>query len=219
MISVEWIYHYIRQDKQQGGSLYKHLRQGHKKRRCKYGRGKTPPIPDRVSIHHRPSEVEKKQQIGHWEGDLVVCSKGREVLITLVERVSKFTLMAKAPSKQAISVARTMKKMIFPYRKAFQSITLDNGGEFYQYQKVKKKFRIDFYFADPYSSWQRGLNENTNGLIRQFIPKKTPLESFSDKQIYDIQKNINKRPRKDLNYKNPLNIFANFVSQKIALAT
>jgi len=204
-ISHERIYQFIREDKYQGGDLYTHLRQGSKKRRKKYGsksstRGQ---IKDRVSISKRPKVVDKKKRVGDWEGDSVVSRNNSTSLVTLVERKTKFTLIGRVPDRKAPTVERAMKDVMKPYKKHSYTITLDNGKEFANHQGVSKGLGVNIFFADPYSSWQRGLNENTNGLIRQYFPKKTDFKKVSDEEVLRVQEDLNNRPRKSLNFQTP----------------
>ena len=204
-ISHESIYKYIAKDKLHGGNLYKCLRQGHRRRRKVYGskhntRGI---IKDRVSIKDRPNIVDRKCRIGDWEADTVVSRQSKTVLITLVERKTKLTLIKKVPNKTAQVVSEGIIKLLIPYKSKVHTITFDNGKEFAKHKLIKEQIQADIYFADPFSSWQRGLNENTNGLIRQYLPKKTDFSKVSEEDIQNIENALNNRPRKTLDYCSP----------------
>ena len=180
-LSHERIYRHVRTDCQAGGTLYTHLRQGHKKRKKRYGkpdsRGQ---IRDRVSIEKRPEGVEKKSRIGDWEIDLVVGRKQQGALVTLVERRLSYTVIGKGATKQAEEVATTTLGLLEPQQEHTHTITADNGKEFAAHQRISRRLQAQVYFAHPYHSWERGLNENTNGLIRPYFPKGTDLEPVSD---------------------------------------
>lgn len=202
-ISHESIYRYIWNDKSKGGKLYKNLRHSKVKRRSRgKGKGRRGKIKNRVSIHDRPQEIERKVIAGHWEGDTVLGS-GKNVLVTLVERVKKYTVVFKANDKTAESVNQAIQEHCKEYKHLFKSITLDNGLEFAQHERFGQFLNAGIYFADPGCSWQRGLNENTNGLLRQYLPKKTNFDKISNKRIREIQDELNDRPRKLLGFKTP----------------
>ena len=158
-------------------------------------------IPDRVDISERPAVVDKKVEIGHWEGDTV---HGKDCyLVTLVERVSKCLLVKRVKSKSKADVTKAINSMLKPFRGICKTITFDNGGEFAGHKSVSKALKCDVYFAKPYHSWQRGLNENTNGLLRRFFPKGMAIGSVCEQEIKNAEFSINTRPRKALNYLSP----------------
>ena len=206
-VSHEWIYLHIYQDKRQGGDLHTHLR-CQKKRRKRYGtqerRGR---IPHRVSIDERPSIVDKKSRIGDWEGDTIIGNSHRGVVATLVERKTKYTILAPSKTKQARKVRRGIERALLPHQKRVHTITYDNGLEFAEHQKMAKTLSANIYFAHAYSSWERGLNENTNGLIRQYLPKSKRLDNVSKKELETIMDRLNHRPRKTLGFKTPFELF------------
>ena len=206
-ISHEWIYLHIYRDKRQGGDLHKHLR-CQKKRRKRYGkqdrRGR---IPNRVSIDERPPVVDEKSRIGDWEGDTIIGKGHQGVVATLVERKTKYTVLAKSKTKHARPVRRSIKQALAPHQNQVLTITYDNGLEFAEHQKMAQTLSADIYFAHPYSSWERGLNENTNGLIRQYLPKSRSLNNVTEKQLHTIMDQLNHRPRKTLGFNTPYELF------------
>ncbi len=199
-VSHEWIYGYVQRDKLRGGKLYKQLRQGHHRYR-KGSRGKRVIIPNRVGIEHRPAIVDGKTRFWDWEADTVRGKQRTGAIVSLVERKSKLYLIRKVPAKCAADVSRAMVGMLWRYRRHVHTITADNGSEFCEHEQVAKKLKTDIYFANPYSSWERGLNENFNSLLRQYIRKGTDLRTVTDKQIAEIEQALNARPRKCLGYK------------------
>ena len=213
MISHQIIYQYIWQDKKSGGDLYKHLRHAKKKRK-KYGsKEKRGQIKNRTSIDERPEIVDLRIEPGHWEGDLMVSGKdGKGVLTTMVERVSGLLLACYVDSKDSEKVSNAIISMMAPFAPYVKSITFDNGKEFAKHEKIAKALNTKVYFAHPYSSWERGTNENTNGLIRQYLPKKTSFETVSQEEITKINAEINLRPRKRFNYDCPSKVFDTQVS-------
>lgn len=219
MVSHERIYAYIRQDKSKGGELYKHLR--HKlKHRKRPVSGKQDTIKDRVFIDQRSDIINNKERTGDWEVDLIIGKDRKGAILTIVERKTAFFMMEKLThGKNAKELANTLIAMMLPFKEYVHSITSDNGKEFAKHKIIAEKLNAEFFFAHPYSSWQRGLNEYTNKLIRQYIPKKTKIEDYSDQEIKAIQYKINERPRKKLNYDNPKNLFSKFVNKKVAFTT
>ena len=207
MVCATTIYGFIRRDKVSGGELYKHLRhrKPYKKRTGSADtRGQ---IIGRVSIDERPPIVDKKIRIGDWEADTVIGKGHKGVLVTLAERFSKKTLVARVVSKQAEVVTDAIIKLLGPEKAHLHTITFDNGKEFAYHAQIKKALGSDNYFAHPYHSWERGLNENHNGLIRQYLPKGMPLDKVNTREITDIQNRLNNRPRKALKYKTPNEVY------------
>jgi IS30 family transposase len=219
MISHERIYQFIWQDKATGGDLYTNLRTGHKKCRRRYGRGLAvfQTIKNRTFIDQRPEVINLKQRYGDWEIDTIVGKNNKGAIVTVVERKSAFTLMAKLSRKNADELASTVVNLMAPYKEKVLSITADNGSEFTRHQMIAKKLQADFYFAHPYSSWERGLNENTNKLIRQYIPKKSSFDDFDQNYINLITLKLNKRPRKKLDYNSPLRDYLSNFKKSVAL--
>lgn len=216
-ISHERIYQHIREDKHNGGELYTHLRQAHKKRRKRYGsKTNQGQIIGRVSIEQRPEIVDEKTRIGDFEIDTVIGKNHQGALVTIVDRVSKFTLIKKVDSKHANGVAEATIALLQPYSPIVLTITSDNGKEFAGHTMISKALNADFYFAHPYSSWERGLNENTNGLIRQYFPKGSSFENINDEQIKSVEYRLNNRPRKNLNFRTPQEVFFEQLMPKAA---
>jgi len=204
-VSPSTIYGWIQRDKKTDGKLYKFLRQGHRKRRKKRGNLNTQgQIPDRRPISERPKAVDKRQELGHWEGDTVVGKSNGSFIATHVERKSRYLLVGKTDDKSAESMNAITRRV---FRKIPQSkrktMTFDNGKEFAGFKALEKSVGFCCYFADPYSSYQRGTNENTNGLLRQFFPKGTDFNEISEKEIDKVAALLNNRPRKCLNYRTP----------------
>ena len=207
-ICHETIYRYIYYNKYRGGRLYKYLRHKNKKyhsRSNTYQRRGI--IIDRVSIDKRPKIVERKNRIGDFEIDTVIGRHHIGALVTVVDRKSKFTLIKKVESKQAKEVTKALVEMLLPLKPVTKTITSDNGKEFAYHKEVSEALDTNFYFAHPYSSWERGLNEHTNGLIRQYLPKKTDFTQISKEEIITIQDKLNHRPRKVLGYRTPYEVF------------
>ncbi len=212
MVSHERIYQYIRIDKENGGDLYKSLRHKLKHRKRPVG-GKFIPIKDRVSIDERPEAINNKERFGDWEIDTIIGKDGKGAIVTIVERSTAFFMMKNLPDgKNAERLAETVIEMLLPYKKHVHSITADNGTEFADHKTIANSLDLNFYFAHPYSSWERGLSEYTNKLIRQYIPKKSVFANYSDEYILDKQYKINRRPRENLNFDSPKNIFYNLVA-------
>ena len=202
-ISHETIYKYIWIDKGHGGELYKELRGSGKKRRKRYNskdsRGR---LAGKKMIDMRPTEVEKRLQLGHWEIDTVHGS-GRKAIVTIVERATGYVLIGQLDSKRVVDLNGRTSKLIRRAPELFKTITADNGVEFHGYKKLERKHNLDFYFAFPYHSWERGTNENTNGLIRQYLPKGCSMEKLTQRECNMIANSLNNRPRKRYNYMTP----------------
>jgi IS30 family transposase len=210
MVSIERIYQFIRQDKQNGGTLWTHCRHRLKHRKRYVGAG-VAHIPDKVSIHSRPPEAEDRREFGHFEMDLV--QNGTDFILVLTERMTRFLLMEKLPrGKNADDVSKVAVKLLKPHKRHLRSITTDNGGEFARHSLISKALGVQVYFTDPYSSWQKGTVENTNKLIRQYIPKHMDISGLSFNQLLSIQHKINYRPRKMLFFNSPAYLFYNFAS-------
>ncbi|WP_288843491.1 IS30 family transposase [uncultured Deefgea sp.] len=207
-VSHEWLYQRILADKRAGGTLYKHLR-CQKLRKKRYGKpDRRGLLKNRVSISERPAEVETREEEGHWEADLVMGSAHQGALVTLVERKTGFMKTLAVPNKEAKGVTKAVIRMLKPLGDKVKSITFDNGKEFAGHEEIAKALNAKCYFADPYSSWQRGSNENTNGLIRQYYPKKNSnFSKVTRKEIVNLEKRLNNRPRKRLGFRSPAQVF------------
>ncbi len=212
MVSHERIYQYIREDKRSGGTLYKHLRHELKHRKRPIT-GKHEIIKNKVSIEDRPDVINNKERFGDWEIDLIIGKNNKGAMVTIVERKTAMVMIRKLENgKNADDLADTVIDMLLPYKDSVKSITSDNGSEFARHQKITKKIDTDFYFAHPYSSWERGLSEYSNKLIRQYIPKKANFNIFDDDFIKQIQHKINRRPRKNLLFDTPKDVFYKLVA-------
>ncbi|PHM62371.1 IS30 family transposase [Xenorhabdus ishibashii] len=214
----ETVYRLIYKDKINGGDLWQHLRIAKKPYRKRYGsderRGK---IKNRISIEHRPKIVDKKQRIGDWEGDTIVGKDHKSALLTLVERKSLFTVIIKLEDKTAEGVAKATKRNLSNIKQKVKTITFDNGLEFAEHELISKNLESKIYFAHPYSPWERGINENTNGLIRDYFPKGTDFNQVSEREINLVANRLNKRPRKIRDYKTPDELFKGIPTRLLRL--
>ena len=206
-VSHEAIYQRIYADKRAGGTLHRTLR-CQKVRRKRYGgRERRGTIPNQVSIDLRPAIVAERGRFGDWEGDLVIGAGQKQALVTLNERTSRYSLMAHVPFKTAQAVSDAMISLLTPFAAYVHTMTTDNGKEFAQHERIAKELGADFFFAHPYASWERGANENMNGLIRQFFPKKMCFKSITSNDIEAALQRLNHRPRKCLDFKTPHEVF------------
>ncbi len=205
-ISHERIYQYVYADKRAGGTLWKHLRCQKKRRKRIGGRDRRGKIPNRRSIEERPAIVEERIRFGDWEGDLILGENHQGVVLTLTERKSRFTLLRSLPSKHAGPVTQAIIELL-QWVEHLKSITFDNGKEFAGHQEVSLSLNTDCYFAHPYASWERGTNENTNGLIRQYLPKSRNLKNVSFEEEIMIMDQLNLPPRKCLDFMTPFEVF------------
>lgn len=220
MVSHERIYQLIRKDKHDGGTLYKHTRHRLKHRKRPVGGGKRVVIKDKVSIEQRPAIINERGRFGDWEIDTIVGPQNKGAIVTIVERQTGFLFMKKLEQgKSASGLAETVIEMLMPYKNSVLSITADNGTEFAEHKLIAKKLSADFFFAHAYSSWERGLNEYTNKLIRQYIPKKQSFGEHNNQYINDVQHKINRRPREKLQFDNPKHIFYTNLENKVALVS
>lgn len=215
-VSIETIYKYIYTDKSNGGQLWKHLR-CQKKRRKRYGKNeRRGSIIGRKTIDHRPAIVEQRSRVGDWEADTIIGKGHKQAILSIVERKSGFTLLRKVSYKTAAKVSNAIIELLKPFKGKVHTITSDNGKEFADHQVVSKELEVDFYFAHPYASWERGTNENTNGLVRQYFPKGQSFKYITDQQIEKVMELLNNRPRKRNGFKTPAQMFFN---QRVALHT
>ena len=206
-VSHEAIYQRIYADKRNGGTLHRTLR-CQKTRKKRYGgRERRGTIPNQVSIEQRPAIVNSRKRFGDWEGDLVIGAGWQQALVTLNERKSRYSLIAHVPFKTARAVSATIISALRPFAACVHTLTTDNGKEFAQHERIAKKLDADFFFAHPYASWERGANENMNGLIRQFFLKKMRFNSITAKDIAFAMHRLNHRPRKCLGFKTPHEVF------------
>jgi len=207
-ISHETVYRHVYADKDCGGKLFMHLR-SQKKRRKRYasGRQRRGQIPNRRSIHERPAVVDLRLEVGHWEGDTVIGARHKQAIVTLVERKRGYAKLFKVSNKTAELVSAAMIESLKPFDGLVDTITLDNGKEFADHQRVDLELGSTIYFADPFASWQRGTNENFNGLLRQYIPKDRPLSTVTQEELKMIENKLNHRPRKRLGFKTPHEVF------------
>lgn len=209
-ISHETIYQRILADKNAGGKLYSHLR-CKKKRKKRYGSARSTrgTIPNRVDITQRPVIVDSRKRVGDWEGDTIIGShQGGAVIASMVERKSRYTCLSKAKNKTTTAVIDSITKQMLPIADLVLTITLDNGREFSHHKTLSKTLNSDVFFAKPYHSWERGLNENTNGLVRQYFPKKNSFDTITYHELQRVVKKINHRPRKCLGYKTPFEVLS-----------
>ena len=206
-VSHERIYLYVYVDKRAGGSLHKHLR-CQKKRRKRYGgydrRGK---LPNRRSIEERPEIVDQRQRIGDWEVDTMIGKGHRQAIVTLTERKSRFALLRKVERRKAGLVSTAIIDLLQPVADRLHTITGDNGKEFAEHERIAQELEVSFFFAHPYAAWERGANENMNGLVRQYIPKDRDLSLVTSEELVQIMNKLNHRPRKCLDFKTPFEVF------------
>ena len=215
-ISHEWIYQYILADKQRGGTLYRHLR-CQKKRRKRYGsydrRGR---LPGRVGIEQRPAIVTRRQRLGDWEVDTVLGKGRRHALVTLTERRSRLGRLVKVTGKTAPEVCAAITQSLEPLKAQVHTLTSDNGKEFAEHAAIAKKLQAEFYFAHPQAAWERGSNENMNGLLRQYFPKGRDFATLDQEELEFAMQRLNHRPRKCLDFKTPIEVF---LEQSVALTS
>jgi IS30 family transposase len=208
-VSIETIYRWVYRDASQGGQLFTCLCRCHKKRRRqrRYGAGRGL-IPGRVSIHVRPDLVAARRRFGDWEGDTVEGAKGSGNITTHVERKSRYLIAGKLGNKTAPETARAATAAFRRIPKKLRhTLTLDNGKEFAHFKDIEKGTGLTVYFADPYSAWQRGTNENTNGLLRRYLPKGMDFRNVTEKSLAETVNKLNHRPRKCLGYRTPHEVF------------
>ncbi len=205
-VSHTTIYKWVAEDKVNGGTLFEHLRhKGHRRKANPYKTASARNIPDRISIKERPPEANGKR-FGDWEMDLIIGKNGDQAILVLVERLTGYVIIHRLEhGKKAKELARAVGRLLFAYRaEGVLTITTDNGSEFSQHKMITKALKgVVVYFADPYASWQKGLVEYTNKLIRQYIPKGADFDKFNPDKLMEIQKKLNSRPRKKLNYSTP----------------
>jgi IS30 family transposase len=214
-VSHECIYLYVYAEKRRGGTLHRHLR-SQKKQRKRYGgyirRGQ---IPNRTSIDKRPKIVASKGRFGDWEADTIVGARHQGGILSAVERKSKLTRLRKLATKGAAEMKDNSIELLAPLAAKVHTITVDNGKEFCEHELIAAGLQARIYFAHPYASWERGLNENTNGLVRQYFPKKYDFARINDADVERVAELLNNRPRKTLGYRTPNEVF--FKQRSVAL--
>ena len=219
-VSHERIYQHVWQDKQAGGSLYLHLRHhGKKYNKRSSGKAGRGCLPNRIDIEDRPAIVERKSRVGDWEGDTIVGARQQGAILSYVDRKSKITILEKLTEKTAQQVEEKTIKRFGRLPRLARTITYDNGKEFSKHESIAEQLEVNCYFAKPYHSWERGLNEHTNGLVRQYFPKATNLKLITEEELADVENLLNNRPRKVLGYKTPKEVFLRALNstEKIAL--
>jgi len=206
-ISHEWIYQHILKDRRAGGDLYRHLR-CQRKRRKRYGmydrRGQ---LRNCTSIEQRPAVVTGRQRLGDWEVDTILGKGHQQAIVSLTERKSRFSLLGNVTSQTAPAVQGEILRLLLPLVQKVHTLTSDHGKEFAHHQQIADQLHLKFYFAHPYSAWERGTNENTNGLIRQYFPKQYDFKTISPVEVEQVVQKLNLRPRKSLRYKTPFEVF------------
>jgi transposase, IS30 family len=217
-VSYKTIYSYIWKNKQRGGLLYRELRHQGKKYN-KHGKGTAGRgcIPNRVDISQRPAIVEEKTRLGDWELDTIIGAGHKGVIVSMVERTSKFTKLVKVSHKTAEEVGQALIERLEPIKAFVHTLTADNGKEFAYHQMIGVALEAGFYFATPYHSWERGLNEHTNGLVRQYFPKTQSLTDVTLEDIDRVEALLNNRPRKALHFETPLEAFDRLSADMIYL--
>ena len=207
-ISHETIYRHVWRDKREGGLLYTHLRGARKRRRKRYGsydsRGR---LAGKRMISERPAAVEARRQMGHWEIDTVMGTGSKDCIVTLVERKTGLLLIGKLAGRTTEALNRRVIHLIKRQGGPFKTITSDNGTEFHAYQRIEGRTGVAFYFATPHHAWERGSNENTNGLVRQYLPKGRSMAGVSQPRCNAIARELNARPRKRLGFRTPLECY------------
>ena len=217
-VSHESIYRHVWNDKKDGGNLYLHLRHSGKKYNKRKGRNSGRGlIPNRVDIDRRPAIVATKSRIGDWEADTIIGARHQGAILSHVERKSKYTKLVSLPDKTADAVVQASARMLGPLAHRIETITYDNGKEFAAHVEIAASLQANCYFAKPYHAWERGLNEHTNGLVRQYFPKGSDLSIVTNAEVQKVEDKLNSRPRKILGYKTPSEVFFNAKNKLIAL--
>ena len=207
MMSHETMYRYILEDRKRGGSLYLNLRGARKKRRKRYGRKDSRGrLAGKRMIEERPGVVERRSRIGDWEMDTVM-GKGKACVVTCVERKSGYVLIGKLADRTVKETNRKIIERLGKQEGKVKTITMDNGTEFHGYKEIEEKTGVEIYFANPHHAWERGSNENANGLIRQYLPKGVSMTDLTQMECNWIAEKLNNRPRKRLGFKTPNECF------------
>jgi IS30 family transposase len=206
----ETVYQFVLADKSNGGQIFKHLRHQNKTYRKRYGSAHNRTgIPGRIDIDQRPEAANNRERIGDWEADTIIGSNHEGAIVTLDERKSKLRLAAPLPGKRAKPVQKAIVSLFSPIKQFVKTVTFDNGKEFTLHEDIAKELDCETYFAKPYHSWERGQNENANGLLRQYFPKAMGLADVTRKQVAEAVDKLNNRPRKCLGFKTPYETFEN----------
>lgn len=207
-VSHETLYQRIYADKRSGGDLWRHLRcQKQRRKRYASGQQRRGRIPNRRAITERPPSVESRCRIGHWEGDTLIGKGRRQAIVSLVERKSGYCLLAHVTRRTSEAVSDSIIRLLDPIKARVATLTFDNGLEFAQHADIDQALEATSYFADPYAAWQRGTNENTNGLVRQYLPKSRAFDNVTQEELAIIMHRLNHRPRKRLGWKTPHQVF------------
>lgn len=206
-VSHEWIYQYVYADKRAGGTLHSHLRTQKAQRKRAHNYIRRGQIPNRTSIEQRPKIVAAKRRYGDWEGDTIIGARHQGAILSMTERKSKLIRLRVLRGKTAQEVRQASIKLLGPLKARVHTITLDNGKEFCEHEAIAKALSARIYFAHPYASWERGLNENSNGLIRQYFPKKYDFTRITNAELQRVTEQLNNRPRKTLGYRTPNEVF------------
>ena len=207
-ISFQSIYRHIRIDRKRGGALYKDLRIMPKRRRKRYGTDDSRGVlRGKRMISERPASINNRQDFGHWEADTVMGKDRYQCILTLVERKSGLARIAKLSNRTADQTVKAISRIIAKEPDLFKTITFDNGTEFHSYKKIEERFKVVCYFANPHHPWERGCNENFNGLLRQYLPKGQSLDNIGEVKLSAICRRLNTRPRKRLGFNTPQEVF------------
>ena len=212
LLGLQWSHEtlclHVYADKANGGKLWKNLRcQKQKRKRYAGGQDRRVQIPNRRPLSERPGHIEDRKQVGHWEGDTVIGANYKQAIVTVVERKSGYAVIAKVENKTADLVSAAIVNRLKPFGTKVKTLTFDNGKEFCGHGKIDEALGSTSYFARPFASWERGSNENFNGLLRQYVPKKRSMESITDEEIKMIENRLNNRPRKRLGFRTPAEVF------------
>ena len=208
-ISAQTIYRKIKRDRYYGGDLWKYTRIiskfGRKRYRSVDSRGV---LPGKRHISQRPAEVERRRRVGHWEVDTVMGADMRHCVLTMLERATGYVIIKKLQARNKEQATTALLRALTGHHKKMKTLTFDNGTEFHDYKELERQFRVKCYFATPYRSWERGSNENTNGLIRQYLPKGMCMSAITQRDCDWIAKELNDRPRERYGFRLPAELYA-----------
>ena len=220
-VSTERIYQHIWADKKKKGGLHLHLRnQGRRYRKRGNKKDNRGIIKDRISIEQRPEIVEERNRFGDLEVDLIIGKNHNQAMLTINDRASGMLKIRKVASKEAKVVSKAIVEELTDWIPYIKTITADNGKEFADHKFVSEQLGIDYYFARPYHSWERGSNENLNGLVRQYFKKSSDFEFITQEQVKAVENKLNNRPRKRFNYGNPIFVMEKLLfNQEVAFMT